>query len=186
MADEQDSTTTTQQPEDAQAGAAAEPKNTDTPGPVPYDRFKKVNEELAEMRAWRKEREAEDAKAAKAAKASDEKRLAQQQEWQTLAEQREARIAELEQELTPVSEDRERYKTALSSYLTREREGLPEATLELLDELDAVKQLEWIAKHREDAAPYRAGINAGDGRSRRPAPVDPEQRAAELRQRFRL
>ena len=77
---------------DQNAGTPAGAQNTDTPAPVPYDRFKAVNDELAEMRKWRKEREAEQANAAKAAKDAEAQRLAQQQEWQTLAEQRQAEL----------------------------------------------------------------------------------------------
>jgi hypothetical protein len=77
---------------DQNAGTPAEAQNTDTPAPVPYDRFKVVNDELAELRKWRKAQEAEQAKAAKATKDAEAQRLTQQQEWQKLAEQRQAEL----------------------------------------------------------------------------------------------
>lgn len=55
------------------------------PGPVPYDRFKQVNDELKTMREQLAAIEAERKKAG-------EKQLAEQQEWQKLAEQREAEL----------------------------------------------------------------------------------------------
>ena len=75
------------------AGPTAESQNTE-PGPVPYDRFKIVNDELAALRKWRKEREAEAAKAAKEQDAAEAKRLEEQQEYATLAEKRAAEIEE--------------------------------------------------------------------------------------------
>ena len=51
------------------------------PGPVPYDRFKEVNDQLRELKQWREKQEAD-------AKAAREKQLAEQAKWQELAEQR--------------------------------------------------------------------------------------------------
>lgn len=78
---------------------AAEPKNTDTPDPVPYDRFKEVTQErkelkeqLAELKAWREEQEAEK-------KRREEQQLEQKEQFKELAEKREQELSELEQQL---------------------------------------------------------------------------------------
>lgn len=57
----------------------------ETPGPVPYERFKEVNDRLRALEA------AQEAKAAVDKDAAD-KRLAEQAQWQTLAQQREAEL----------------------------------------------------------------------------------------------
>jgi len=55
------------------------------PGPVPYDRFKQVNDELRTLQAAQ-------ATQAATAKAAADKQLADQAQWQKLAEQREIEL----------------------------------------------------------------------------------------------
>lgn len=55
------------------------------PGPVPYERFREVNEQLKQLKAAQEKADA-------AAKASKEKELAEQQKWQQLYEQRESEL----------------------------------------------------------------------------------------------
>lgn len=67
------------------APALAPPPPTELPGPVPYERFKEVNEQLKTLQAQMLKVEAEQKKA-------KEKELADTQQWKTLAEQREAEL----------------------------------------------------------------------------------------------
>lgn len=94
MADET-TNTPTEQESTGQVQPPAEAQNTE-PGPVPYNRFKEVNEELAELRKWRKAQEVEQTKAQKAAAEAEDAKLKEKEEWQELAEKREqdARAAE--------------------------------------------------------------------------------------------
>lgn len=181
MADEQTMETTAQAD---QAGAApAEAKNTEsTPGPVPYERFQEVNKQLAEMKRWRTEQEKAGQAAAQAAEAAEAERLAKQQEWQTLAEKRQAALDEMK----PYKETAERYKGALAAILEAQRGGLPGHVVELLDKLDPVDQLEYIAKHQAELAkPAPPNTNAAAPNAPKP-PEDAEAKAQELRQRFRI
>jgi hypothetical protein len=69
-------------------------------------------------------------------------------EWQKLAEQSDAKAKSLEAqlaELTPHKDRAERFGKALEAYLKTQREGLPAHILPLLDKLDPVEQLEYIA-----------------------------------------
>lgn len=59
-----------------------QPPAQDPPGPVPYERFKEVNEKLKQLTAAQE-------KAAAEAKANREKELQEQQKWQELYQQRE-------------------------------------------------------------------------------------------------
>lgn len=181
MADEQTTDTTAQ---NGQAGAtAAEPKNTESaPGPVPYERFQEVNRQYAELKRWKAEQEKAGQAAALAAEAADAERLAQQQEWQTLAEKRQKALDELK----PYKETAERYKGALGLILETQRANLPGHVVELLDKLDPVDQLEYIAKHQvELARPAPPNTNAAAPNAQKP-PEDAEAKANELRQRFRI
>jgi hypothetical protein len=173
------------QPQEAGgAGAAAEPKKTETtqPGPVPYERFQEVNSQLQEMKRWRTEQEKAAQAAAHAAEAAEAERLAKAQEWQTLAEKRQAALDELK----PYKDTADRYKGALAAILAVQRQGLASHVVELLDKLDPVDQLEYIAKHQKElAAPSAPQINAGTPNGQ-PAPESSEAKLAELRQRFRI
>lgn len=57
----------------------------DPPGPVPYDRFKQINDELKQARDQL-------AQAQAAQKQAQEKELKDKEQWKTLAEQREAEL----------------------------------------------------------------------------------------------
>ena len=63
-----------------------EDKGQQTPGPVPYDRFKEINDEL-------KKTQDRLAQIEKERKAAEEKDLKEKEDWKTLAEKREAELA---------------------------------------------------------------------------------------------
>lgn len=65
---------------------SAETQNTETPKPVPYERFKQVNAELAELKKYKAEQEKLAAQAAAAQADAEKARLAEQQQWKELAE----------------------------------------------------------------------------------------------------
>jgi arylsulfatase A-like enzyme len=167
---------------DGQAGTPAAAKNTEQPGPIPYERFKAVNDEAAELRRWRKEREKADADAKKQADEAEQKRLAEQGEFKKLAEAAEQRAKELE----PHKAKAERYEASLAKLLAKEREGLPKHIIALLDKMDAADQLDYIAENREalGAKPAPPNVNATAGGGK--ATVDPKEREAELRRRYRI
>lgn len=142
-------TTTTTEQEQVQGQPPAEAQNTDTPGPVPYERFKEVNAELAALRKWRAEQEAAAQKAAREAEEAEQRRLEEQKEFRRLAEERKAKLAEIEATATEQARRIEVLESALETYAATAREGLPQPVLDLLSELDVVAQLEWLAKNRE-------------------------------------
>lgn len=95
----------------------------------------------------------QEAAAEKLKKQAEEDALVKNQEFQKLADERGKRVAELEgqvTELTTVREQAERYKGALEKYLEAERKGLPKHVLTLLEKLDPVDQIEYIAANRAE------------------------------------
>lgn len=92
--------------------------------------------------------------AKQAAEQAEAAALESQKEFEQLATKRAEKITTLETDLTTKTteleqliEQLERYKLALSGQLTTTKEGLPESTLELLNRLDEVDQLEYLTKH---------------------------------------
>jgi hypothetical protein len=162
-------------------GAPAGAENTEK-GPIPYERFKAVNDEAAELRKWRKEREAADKAAEKKAADAEAARLAEQGKFKELAEAAEKKASDLE----PFKTKAERAEAALTKLLEEERKGLPKHVTELLDKLDPVDQLEYIAKNREalGAKPAPPNINAGDGAGNKNAAAADDAEKARIAAKF--
>lgn len=72
-------------PPPAQGDPPASPGQQDPPGPVPYDRFKQVNDELKQIKDQLAKQQEEQKK-------QKDKELAEQEKWKELADQREAEL----------------------------------------------------------------------------------------------
>ena len=99
----------------------------------------------------------------KAAEEEERKRLEEAGEFKELAQQAETRATKAEArvaELEPLAERVAALEGALKGYLDAEREGLAPHVLALLDKLDVVEQLSWIAANREVLRPQdgRRGV----------------------------
>ncbi|MDI6769746.1 MAG: hypothetical protein QMD04_08725 [Anaerolineales bacterium] len=113
--------------------------------------FQKKVDEILKDRLERERKKAEEA-AKKAADEAVAEAAKKNGEWQKVAEQREKEIAEAReklQELDKAQEQINRYSETLNKHLETQRAGLPEAITKLLDKLDPVDQLEWLAANKE-------------------------------------
>jgi hypothetical protein len=144
MADEIDKQPQPDSPAETPPGA----KSPEAPGPVPYDRFKEVNEKSKELEKRLAQYEQEKTAAQKAQEEADSKRLEEQQKWQELAEKRGQKAQEAETGLTAATERLGRYETALTSFLQAEKAAIPDIFHDLLGKMDVVEQLEWIAANK--------------------------------------
>lgn len=83
---------------------------------------------------------------------AEEARLAEKQEWQTLATKRQETIQELEgqvQGLQEVEAKSKRYEKALRGYVSQMMEAVPEHVQGLLKGMDVADQLEWLTANLE-------------------------------------
>lgn len=105
--------------------------------------------------------------AEKAAAAAAEAKLAEQNEWKTLAEQRAAKVAELE----PLTGKLAAYEKLLGEQLDAELKGWPKEVLELAPaNADTLARLEWVNRSRPLAAKLMATPPAnGNGPGPKPA-----------------
>jgi uncharacterized protein YPO0396 len=110
-------------------------------------------------------------KAQRDADEAAETKLAEAAEWQKLADKRqksltekEARIAELEQEQARA----EKYGQALDTYVEKLSSGLPKSILSLLEKMDAADRLAWLAANAEQFA------SAGDDGEDPETPAKPK------------
>lgn len=126
----------------------------------------------AEAAAYRKELQAlkeADATRLEEAKKADEARLADQQQWQELAKRREGELAQATAEAKAKGETLERYQATLAKLLDERRKGVPKHVLPLLDRLDPVDQLAYIAEHEAELVKPAPG--AGFAPPKRSAPA---------------
>jgi hypothetical protein len=128
-------------------------------------------------RRLKSQKSAIEAAQAKERKQQEDAALAQQGEYQKLAEERQQRIGELERQIAEsetVTSQRDRYKGTLAKFLAKEREGLPAHILKLLDRMDEADQLDYIAENADDLKPA-----AAEGSNANGAHVPPSPKAAE-------
>ena len=135
-------------------------KNTDPqPGPIPYERFKEVNEQYKQLKSQLDGLLSEKEKREKEQKEADEKRLEAQKEFETLANERKAELEKAAQANGNYKAEIER-QTAVLQALYEARKGLvPEMYQPLLDEMDLVKRLQWIADNESKLKPASNGAN---------------------------
>jgi hypothetical protein len=98
--------------------------------------------------------------------------LNENQDWQALADVNAKRAGELSAriaELEPVSAQADRYRGALETFLTAEKKDLPRHVLVLLEKLDLVDQVEYLAANREELLPKSAAAGV-------PASPEPKER----------
>ena len=130
----------------------ADPKNTDPkdpPGPVPYLRFKEVNDKakayetrLAELEAKNLERESENDKARQA-------RLKEQEKFQELAEEWQGKYETMEPEFSAQKAELEINNALLEAYANSELELVPELYRDVVSKLPLAERLAWFTDNKD-------------------------------------
>jgi vacuolar-type H+-ATPase subunit I/STV1 len=158
-------------------------KNTDNqPGPIPYDRFKEVNDSLKATKKQLDELLADKEKREKERKEAEDKRLESQKEFETLANERKSKLDDAEKTINTYKAELDA-QTAVLSALYESRKGLvPEMYQPLLESMDLVKRLQWIAENESKLKP--ASTNNGIPHTPNPkgtGEITPEQRRAKAK-----
>lgn len=166
MPDEQATQEATQQ-EQKPAAPSAETKNTDTQSQeqtVPYARFKEINDKLKAL-------EDDAAKKAKADADEEERRKIAQGEWQKLAEENKAKVAEL----TPKADLAAEMLDWFNGYVKAETAEWPESlkAFDPGDEAAFKVRTKWLDEGRKLAAQLAEGKAPAPGNGRRPTPSAP-------------
>lgn len=154
-------------------------KNTENnqPGPIPYERFKEVNDQYKAMKSQLDELQKEKEKRDKDAKEAEEKRLESQQQFEQLANERKTELEKANSEISTYKAELEAQTAVLSALYESRKALVPEMFQPLLDSMDLVKRLEWIAANEFKLKP----ANGANGIPPTPNPkgageMTPEQR----------
>lgn len=171
MAEQEQPTTNEATQEQKPATPPAGAQNTDTPSQeqtVPYARFKEVNDELKTLKEER-------ATAAKAQEADNEKKLAEQQAWQQLADKRKTQV----DELTPKAELADRLTEMVTQQYAATIKDWPEQVKAMApdDTADILTKLDWMNKATPLAKELMDDKTPTPGNGRRPSPMSPAGQA---------
>jgi vacuolar-type H+-ATPase subunit E/Vma4 len=135
-----------------------------------------------------RERRKSETATAKAREEAEAKALADQQEWQKLAEKHAARIAEQETALADretVTAERDLYREALQRHVQPQLEKLPDHIKNLLARLNPVEQLDYLTANADQLGGASATIpatpKAGNGAL---TPQEKRAKAASVRNMF--
>lgn len=144
-------------PGENQGEPGADPKNTDgkgedppqEPGPIPYDRFKEVNDRarsyekrLAELEKQNEERE-------KQADDDRKKELRKQEKFQELAEEQEQKVAQLEPEVKRLQGELDAANEMLGNVAEAQMELVPELFRDVVAGLPVKERLEWLTANAD-------------------------------------
>jgi hypothetical protein len=135
---------------DTQAPSSAETQKPDTQGqqqPVPYERFKEVNDSLKTLKAELDTLKAAETKRADEDKKAKEKQLAAEQKWQELANERETERDAANQRASDLEAAIKRQGEVLQALYDARKAAVPEMYQPLLEKLDLVDRLHWIAEN---------------------------------------
>lgn len=89
----------------------------------------------------------------KARKQAEEEALTKNQEFKALADQRQITITELEtrlQEVDPLKEQAEKYKSAMQKIVQAQVSKLPSALKVLVEKMDPLEQMSYLAEHSKE------------------------------------
>ena len=116
----------------------------------------------------------------KKSKEADEKRLESQKEFETLANERKTELEKANSEITTYKAELEAQTAVLSALYESRKSLVPEMFRPLLDSMDLVKRLQWIAENESKLKPASNGVH---GIPHTPNPkgtgdLTPEQRRA--------
>lgn len=142
-------------PEDGDGDGAGEGQGAEPPS-TEERKFTQADVEKIISERLERERKKAEAKTAKAKEEAEAKALADQQEWQKLAEKNGHRAAQASNDLEAATEDLEAAKarikaleSSLKEQLKAAKADLPEYILEIVDKLPLDEQMGYLAKHRE-------------------------------------
>lgn len=156
--------------------------NKDEPENFSRDYVQELRQEAAKYRTELKQLQEAEAERQKKAKEAEEKRLESQKEFETLAAERKQELEQANGTIEDYKGQLERQTAVLTALYEARKTAVPEMYQPLLDKLDLVDRLQWIADNEAKLKP----ANGANGIPATPVPkgmgeLTPEQKRAKAK-----
>lgn len=133
--------------------------NPETQETFSREYVQELRQEAAKHRTELKKLQEAEEERAKKQKEADEKRLESQKEFETLANERKAELEKAQGEITTYKAELEAQTAVLSALYESRKSLVPEMFRPLLDSMDLVKRLQWIAENESKLKPASNGVH---------------------------
>lgn len=153
MTDKKEDKKPDQEEKSAAPDAAKNTENNSQPGPIPYDRFKQVNEQRKALEERLSALEDEENKRKEQAKKAEEKRLEEQEKYQELATQYKADLESAQSAESDLQSVVDRQTEVLQALYDVRKRAVPEMFQPVLDKLDLVERIQWLAENEDKLKP---------------------------------
>lgn len=164
--------------------AGSEKPEVQEPGPIPYDRFKEVNERAKAYEKRLAEIEAKNLEREKAEDKERQRQLREQEQFKELADEWEGKFNDLEPKYTALQEQLDNANKLLQSYADAQMDSVPELFQPVVSNLPLTERLEWLTANKDKLGKAKpSGIPAtpqGQGRGE----VSEEQRRRQSARTF--
>ena len=139
----------TTEPKDPSAGTKNTESGDSSPGPIPYDRFKEVNDraKVYETRLAELEKLNTDREAAEETKRTE--RLKEQEKFQELANEWEGKFVELQPQYDAAQKELNTVRAILERYAESQLEQVPELFRDVVSKLPLTNRLEWLTENSD-------------------------------------
>ena len=172
-------------PKPGDGDAGADPKNTgdsQVPGPIPYDRFKEVNDRA---RAYEKRLAELEAKNLEREKEQEQKRvnaLKEQENFKELAMEWEGKVLDLTPKYEAVQGQLEEANKLLAQYADAQIELVPELFRDVVSKMPLTERLAWLTDNKDKLGKGKPGgipaTPTGKGNAEELTQAQRRQRAA--------
>ena len=132
----------------AETGKTETGKN-DPPGPIPYERFKEVNDRAKTYETRLAELETLNADRETAEETKRQDRLKEQEKFQELAVEWEGKFTAMKPLFEAATAELETVKELLGRYATTQTERVPELFREVVANMPLIQRLEWLTENSE-------------------------------------
>lgn len=140
------------QEEEPKVEPGADPKNTEnseSPGPIPYERFKAVNEKARGYEARLAQLEQENADREAAAELERTNKLKEQAKFESLAQELERKYAELKPRFDSADAELQKTTAILEKYAEVQVAQVPELYRGIIGKLPLTERLEWLTENQD-------------------------------------
>lgn len=138
--------------EGQEVNPGADPKKTENStdiGPIPYDRFKEVNDRAKAAEARIKELEKKEADRQSDAEKARLDRMKEQEKFQELAEEMKEKYEALQPKYEAMEQELQKHQEVLKQFADAQLEAVPELFRDVVGAMPLLERLQWLTDNRD-------------------------------------